>query len=404
MDACGGIYHRALSKTQIVSLAVEKQVLQEILVLVVLVTIAAFAFVAVRPRTRSGSNNVGHGRWLTSRSGNPTMVVGGERVTVFPADGGWKFVTTAEHDDLSDDDDCAYFSDPHETQEQAKYEALALIEGRPSRYQSMCEVRTAKREDRRRIAWEQAIRDREALITETQALLKGENLNITTMRKPEKRIASQLKALEWQIPEYHRAGVSADLILLAEQQRSVLLGLAEEIAATIKAKQARQPPRKAPVSDSQLSSDLAKQVDELTRLFAESDVMNNEERERLYRQFTRAATARMLDEGLGYGQASGAPVFLNQDQDSFRAYMKQVDQDLAWQCGTLTAAFNRYLKTGEIPAPHYPMRVAILVRKAKDFHREKQFLAAWCKHFPSGNGATYAALVERAKKIGAIPA
>jgi len=84
--------------------------------------------------------------------------------------------------------------------------------------------------------------------------------------------------------------------------------------------------------------------------------------------------------------------------------MKVVDQDLVWQCETVTAAFERYLKTGEIPAPGNPMRVAVLLHKAKDFDRERQFLAAWCNHFPSGNGVTYAALVERAKKTGAIPA
>ncbi len=136
----------------------------------------------------------------------------------------------------------------------------------------------------------------------------------------------------------------------------------------------------------QLSSDLVSKVDELIRLFADSPVMEDDERERLRRR------------------ASGAPDFLNQDVKSFRAIMKVVDQDLVWQCETVTAAFERYLKTGEIPAPHYPMRIVVLLHKAKDFDRERQFLAAWCNHFPSGNGATYAALVERAKKTGAIPA
>ena len=53
--------------------------------------------------------------------------------------------------------------------------------------------------------------------------------------------------------------------------------------------------------------------------------------------------------------------------------------------------------------PEYHLTVCGPVAKEKDFEREKRFLAAWCKHFPSGNGTTYAKLVERAKKTGAIP-
>ena len=155
-------------------------------------------------------------------------------------------------------------------------------------------------------------------------------------------------------------------------------------------------------SETTLPADLTNMVDDLTRLFNEVPVMTVSERKRLSDKFSRAAIAKMLNEGITYGQASNAPEFLNQDYDSFRAFIKKVDQNLEWQCETVAAAFDRYQKTGEIPAPHYPMRIAILLRKAKDFNRERQFLAAWCNHFPSGNGVKYGALVERAKKAGAI--
>ena len=130
--------------------------------------------------------------------------------------------------------------------------------------------------------------------------------------------------------------------------------------------------------------------------------MDDEKQERIRRKAARAATNRMLDEGICYGEASGAPDFLNRDESSFRTFMKTADQDLGWQCDTVSDAFRRYLTTGEIPAPHHPMRIAVLLRKERDFDREKQFLAAWCRHFPSGNGATYAKLVERAMKSGGI--
>lgn len=161
-------------------------------------------------------------------------------------------------------------------------------------------------------------------------------------------------------------------------------------------------PREIPVSLNTLSSELASKVDALIRRFSETPVMKETARKCLADKVMSVAVAKMLDEGLTYGQASGAPDFLNLDEKSFRDFMKIVDQDLGWQCGTVAAAFEKFRKTGEVPAPYYPMRVAILLRKAKDSDREKQFLAGWCRHFPSGNGAKYGALVQRARKIGAI--
>lgn len=160
--------------------------------------------------------------------------------------------------------------------------------------------------------------------------------------------------------------------------------------------------RKVSPLEGTLSADLAKKVDDLVRVFGETPVMAEKERTRLADKFTRAAITKVLDEGITYGQASGAPSFLNQDEDSFRTFIKEVDQNLDWQCDTVAAAFDRFWETGEVPAPHYPMRIAVLLRKAKDFDRERQFLAAWCKHFPSGNGRTFGKLLERAKKVGAI--
>ena len=160
-------------------------------------------------------------------------------------------------------------------------------------------------------------------------------------------------------------------------------------------------PKTSP-SESTLSTDLAKKVDDLVRVFGETPVMDGKKRTRLAKKFTRAAITKALDEGITYGQASGGPSFLNQDEDSFRSFIKEVDQNLDWQCDTVAAAFDRFLETGEVPAPHYPMRIAVLLRKAKDIDRERRFLAAWCKHFESGNGTTFNKLLERAKKVGAL--
>ena len=158
------------------------------------------------------------------------------------------------------------------------------------------------------------------------------------------------------------------------------------------------------MSDSRLSTELSQKVDHLIQLFVDTPVVDPREVEKRYIRAMRDALAMMRDGRTSYGQASGSPEFLDQDEEPFRIFMKEADQDLAWQCSTVAQAFRRYLEIGEAPAPHYSMRVVVLLSKAKDIDREKKFLAAWCKHFSFGNGAKYAALVERAKKVGAIPA
>lgn len=335
---------------------------------------ALFNWLFGKFKSRAGNLPTSADGWTLSENGNPMLVEGSLRVTVFQWDCGWKYCIA----DVDDQEE-SYFSEVYANEQAAREEAFVHLHGEPSHRQPLSDSIAEDRRER----WEAHIRERTLIIEEVQCYLtENSDLGITALRKPEAKIASHLKQLEWQVAEYHRVGVSMDLISLAERQRALLAKLAEKVAASIKAKQARRSPRKAPVSNSQLSSDLANKVDELIRLFADSPVVDNDQRELLHLEAKRANTAKMLDEDLTYGQASGAPDFLNQDEESFRTFMKQVDQDLAWQCETVTAAFEQFLKTGEIPAPHYPMRVAILLRKAKDLIREKQFLAAWCKHFP----------------------
>lgn len=357
---------------------------------------AFFKWLFGRDRSNSVKSLSSAHPWTVSENGNPTLVEGSTRITVFQQDRGWKYCIA----DI-DDRDAPHFSDAYATEREALEEALAHFRGEPSRHRSLS---ASIVEDRRR-RWETQIQKRWLMIQELQGFLAENNdLGITALRKPQTTIESHLKQLDWQIAEYRNADVSAKLISLAERQKPALVQLAEEVAARLDTKQAERQPKRMPVSDNQLSAELARKVDDLIRLFADTPVVDPSEMERRYSRATRDATAKMLDGGTIYGQASGAPDFLNQDEESFRAFMKVADQDLAWQCGTVSEAFTRYLETGEIPAPHYPMRVAVLLRKTNELNRERQFLAVWCRHFPSGNGAKYATLVERAKKTGAIPA
>ena len=97
---------------------------------------------------------------------------------------------------------------------------------------------------------------------------------------------------------------------------------------------------------STLSDGLANKVDDLIRVFDKTPVMGLRERERLGKRFMEAVYARMLDEGLSYEEASGGPEFLDQDDESFRSFMKRADQDLDWQCDTVAAGFERFQRTG----------------------------------------------------------
>ena len=154
-------------------------------------------------------------RWVVSENGNPMLIEGAIRITVFPQDRGWKFCI-ADVDDREE----PYFSESLSSAGDAKEEALAHLRGEPSIYDPLSAAYAENRRDR----WEAHIRDRALLIEEIQRLLtENPDLGITALRKPEARVASHLKQLEWQIAEYHRADVSADLIAQAERQMPALV-------------------------------------------------------------------------------------------------------------------------------------------------------------------------------------
>lgn len=82
------------------------------------------------------------------------------------------------------------------------------------------------------------------------------------------------------------------------------------------------------------------------------------------------------------------------------AFMRKADNDLREQVSIVGKSFDYWLKAGEIPAPYYPYRIAVILRKAGRKDLEKRFLQAWLKHFPEGNGSRYGKLAERGEKLG----
>lgn len=232
---------------------------QNLLILTILIAVAIFVILSRRsPNRRNGNGDGGRqwqtprpkrnggGQWKVSQNGNPTMVVGGERITVFASDDGWKYCI-ADESARDDDEYEPEFSDPYETVEAAKYEALAVINDRPSRHRSITErLREQTNEQwrehhrqRRLDKWGTAIQEREQLIADISDLLTREDLNVTALRKPEAKIASRLKALGWQISEYHNDGVRAELIAQAEKQKIALRELAQRVEARIAERKAK---------------------------------------------------------------------------------------------------------------------------------------------------------------------
>nr|WP_211391537.1 hypothetical protein [Bradyrhizobium diazoefficiens] len=103
----------------------------------------------------------------------------------------------------------------------------------------------------------------------------------------------------------------------------------------------------------------------------------------------------MLATGEIWNKASSGSGFLSLDEGDFRKHLKAIDNDLEEQTAIVAESFARCLKVGEVPAPYYPWRIAIILRREKKLGLEKRFLTAWCQHFCGGSGARYVQLADR---------
>lgn len=117
---------------------------------------------------------------------------------------------------------------------------------------------------------------------------------------------------------------------------------------------------------------------------------------------SKATVENMLDTGATWGEASGGALSFLARPDALQ-YLRQNDNDLGSQAKIVSESFDGYINYGEIPAPHYPWRICVILRRHKRGDLEKEFLSAWCRHFGEGYlGSRYLALVERAIKAGAF--
>lgn len=81
--------------------------------------------------------------WAESEAGNPTRVVGGTQITVYPKDGGWRFSCGKVGADIED----VHFSETFYTEEEAKEEAMRFVTGAPSLHKSRSQVVAERNEE-----------------------------------------------------------------------------------------------------------------------------------------------------------------------------------------------------------------------------------------------------------------
>lgn len=113
---------------------------------------------------------------------------------------------------------------------------------------------------------------------------------------------------------------------------------------------------------------------------------------------------KMMEENISWGEASGEYEFLNQSEEEFKIYLKSINNDLDVNVEITRYGFEKYIERGEAPLPYYAKRIAIILSKNRLYKEEKEFLYEWYRHFQKleNCGASYKALVERARKKGAI--
>ena len=109
----------------------------------------------------------------------------------------------------------------------------------------------------------------------------------------------------------------------------------------------------------------------------------------------------VLNKGLSWGEASGDTSIYQKPQDEFFADLKSINDNLYEQVKFFSGFVEAWFTKGSRPPPYYTDRIAIILRKAKLFELEKEFLKAYFKHFWSERGsAKDRKLGERAVKVG----
>ncbi|WP_145923428.1 hypothetical protein [Sphingopyxis macrogoltabida] len=82
---------------------------------------------------------------------------------------------------------------------------------------------------------------------------------------------------------------------------------------------------------------------------------------------------------------------------------KMADQDLGWNVQFLGRLLDDWFANAHFMPPHWPDRICVLLRKAKEFELERDFLAAFIRHYMTPfTTPKNCRILARASKIGVI--
>ncbi|KRD56479.1 hypothetical protein [Ensifer sp. Root278] len=160
------------------------------LVLLVAAGAAIYLFQKSRPPKAHQESLPRRQEWGASEKGNPTQVYKGKNVTVFESDGGWKF-TIGDPNDRRE----PYFSEPYETVDIAKTEALRHMNRLPSLHQSLPEQRREERRQKEEEQREEFVSNEPEIIAALAASVDTA-ANITELRKIERKAETQLRRVD----------------------------------------------------------------------------------------------------------------------------------------------------------------------------------------------------------------
>lgn len=138
----------------------------------------------------------------------------------------------------------------------------------------------------------------------------------------------------------------------------------------------KAPPRSIVLS----SSDIAAFEILLTRLRAVIPISETEAERR--RKSNLDAMLSKIEKGQPVESDNYGLGHFSLPEMEMRDYMKQADNSLSEQCKIISNMLDVWFDRGISPAPYYPRRVGIILRKAKRKDLNKVFCSEWDRHFP----------------------
>ncbi|BFT30206.1 hypothetical protein D210916BOD24_13820 [Alteromonas sp. D210916BOD_24] len=138
----------------------------------------------------------------------------------------------------------------------------------------------------------------------------------------------------------------------------------------------------------------------LILLLEDQPTISSEVERDMGRSFREKIFEKMLNSGETYGEATGAPgmVSSTKNEDEFKDQLNEIDNNLLEQVRIVSEGVHHYFKTGEIPPPYYAWRIAVILRKIKEYELEARFCMGFSKHFDRGVGGRYSKIAERIEK------